>query len=229
MHAYVLMMLLAPLVNHAIEKRNVCALVPFVLAIYGWGFLARFPIINQYVPRPVDLGMYSGLTLLGAYTTARILRVCKMDERLSMKTLLVAFLVLGAICSLFHLGFYNSSFAVAFAGCAFLIIKRWNLSKGRVWLRLAPSVFSVYFFHLGSAVIGTGFMLAVADKLGWLPCRFLALSVGACASFLLCIVADMPRRLLVFVLKSRIDVVCRYIDERYENEIRRIDNLLQPR
>jgi len=221
-HAYVLMMLLAPLVDHAIEKVHVRALLPFMFAVYGWGFLARFPIINQFVPKTADLNMYSGLTLLGAYATARILRGCRVDERLPMKMLLVAFLALGVVCSMLHLGFYNSPFAVAFAGCGFLIFKRFNLSRGRVWLWLAQSTFSVYFFHLGSATIGTGFMLTIADKMDILPYRFIALFVGTLVSFLLCIVVDVPRRLLVVVLKTKIGMIGQYVDERYDGLCRRL-------
>lgn len=75
-HAYVLMMLFAPLVNHAVDdRRAVRVMVPFLVAVFGWGFLGRFPIVNRFVPKSIDLDMYSGLTLLGVYAVARLARI----------------------------------------------------------------------------------------------------------------------------------------------------------
>lgn len=135
-HAYVLMMLLAPLVNHAVDdRRAVRVMVPFLVAVFGWGFLGRFPIVNRFVPKPLDLDMYSGLTLLGVYAVARLARIYRLDERLSVRQLAVCFLTAAVLCSAGHLGFYNSPVAVVFIGSAFLMAIRLKIHGGsKTWL-----------------------------------------------------------------------------------------------
>lgn len=221
-HAYVLMMLLAPFVNHAAEdRRAVHVLVPLLVAVFGWGFLGRFPIINRFVPKPIDLDMYSGLTLLGVYAVARLARVCRLDDRLSVQRLAVISLTAAVLCSAGHLGFYNSPVAVVFIGSAFLMAIKLEIHNGGGGgvNRLGPSMFSVYFFHLGSCFANVGLMIAIADKLDCVIWRFPALLIGTVVVFLLCIAMDIPRRLLVCILKAPIDRVCRTIDGWYERKV----------
>lgn len=216
-HAYVLMMLLAPLVNHATDdRRSLRVMVPFLVAVFGWGFLGRFPIVNRFVPKPLDLDMYSGLTLLGVYAVARLVRIYRLDERLSVRQLAVCFLASAVLCSAGHLGFYNSPVAVVFIGSAFLMVIRLKIRNGGWINRFGPSMFSVYFFHLGSCFANVGLMIAIADKLDCVICRFPALLIGTVVVFLLCIAMDIPRRLLVCILKAPVDRVCCTIDGWYE-------------
>lgn len=216
-HAYVLMMLLAPLVNHATDdRRSLRVMVPFLVAVFGWGFLGRFPIVNRFVPKPLDLDMYSGLTLLGVYAVARLARIYRLDERLSVRQLAVCFLTAAVLCSAGHLGFYNSPIAVVFVGSAFLIVGRLKIYGGG-WINcLAPSMFTVYFIHLGSRFANTGLMIAIADRLDCTIWRFPALLAGTVVVFLLCVAMDIPRRLFVYALKSPLDGLCRRVDGWYE-------------
>lgn len=121
-HAYVLMMLFAPCVNRALEDRRCAqAILPVLIAVFGWAFSARCPILNRYVPMPDGLSMYSAFTLLGIYVAARLARRLELDRLLSRKVLLIALFPLAAVCGGLHLGFYNSPFAVAFSCVLFLL------------------------------------------------------------------------------------------------------------
>ena len=134
---------------------------------------------------------------------------------MSIRQLSVLFLGTAILCSVGHLGFYNSPVAVVFAGSAFLMAIRFKLHSDLLNY-LGPSMFSVYFIHLGSCFANVGLMIAIADRLSSAIWRFPALLIGTVVVFLLCVAVDIPRRLLVDALKSPLDGLCRRIDGWYE-------------
>lgn len=228
-HAYVLMMLFAPCINRALDDRRCAkAILPVLIAIFGWAFSARCPILNHYVPRPDGLSMYSAFTLLGIYVAARLARRLEWDQRLKQKVLLMAVFPLAAVCGGLHLGFYNSPFAVAFSGLLFLLFLKVKCPLGRFALWLGPSMFSVYFLHMGSVTLGTGFMMKMADAMMpyCLDVRFFSLAIAAFITFVGCIALDLPRRLLVKILDSPLRAVCTWIDDKYVRLVDRTDRYL---
>lgn len=75
--AYVLMMALAPLVDRALEGgvgRGLQFLAPLFLTVFVWGFLSARPVLRDVLPITAGINAYSGLTLLGVYAGARVIR-----------------------------------------------------------------------------------------------------------------------------------------------------------
>lgn len=201
LHAYVLMMCLAPLVDAGIEKGGVTAVLPLLVAVWLWGFGLTLPWFETHLPKTAGLDAYGGLTLTAIYAAARLCRKWRVEEWLKTRWLLLAVPVL---CALTGVGFgdYNSPFAFALAGVCFLIVSRLTLPTwlGKVVLALSPSLFAVYLLHTNEVGFGC-FKPLEACLVGWgIPVAGAwmgaALVVFFCASAL-----DLPRRALVAVTK----------------------------
>ena len=82
LHAYVLMMCLAPLVDGAISRKGAIAVaMPLLVAVFVWGDLPSLPFFGKLnIPVTPGLEAFSGLTLLGAYVAARIYRLFGLER-----------------------------------------------------------------------------------------------------------------------------------------------------
>lgn len=201
-HAYVLMMLLSPLLDLALEcivdqsnkrmKKGIEAILPFLFAVFVWGYMMNFGGYKRFFPQTAGLNMYTGLTLLGIYCVGRLVRILHIFDLFSRHQMLVVFcgLLLGIVLGLNKIfGFYNSMIAVAFA-----VIVLWgvvSLNRGpRLFVVLAPSMLSVYILHMsGGDLYGIPRMVAIANDFG-------SPVVAAFIGFSSCIVLDIPRRLV---------------------------------
>ena len=162
LHGYVVLMIIAPLINLAAEtKETVKVLYPFCTIILIWGMLCELPAIGQTIIHTSGIGSFSGLTLAAVYAVGRIYWIYELQERIKLKWVLVAipFLVfincLGAPSPRTGewvsgwLGNYASPFCVLLAVCGFFIFSRISLKGiiGKVVAFVAASMFPVYVIH----------------------------------------------------------------------------------
>lgn len=237
-HAYVILMMIAPLVDHALEslkntrgpERSMlfCTiLLPPILAIFGLGFIACSPLIGRFVPHPEGLGNFGVLTLLGIYLGARILRSIAIDRIVTTRTLFVFLFAALFFVSLAHLSSFNSPFCFIVAAALFLIVRKlpMNRTLGRIVLVVSPSMFSVYFLHLSGSFMTRDMAMAITEKTGcWLAAAGMAASV---CSFVACVGLDVPRRLLVRYM--HFEALCLLIDSLYARGLKGLVSSIQRR
>lgn len=202
LNAYVFMMLLAPLVDAAIDRLPArllpSAILPFFLLSFGWSFGKSLPLVGRMLPDTVGLGAYTGLSLLSVYVLARLCRRFDVGRFFTWPRAAVALLALWGITGL-GFGEYSSLFAAALSAMVFFVFLRlpWPNWAGRVALWLGPTMFAVYLIH--SNRIGFWLIRQAEDLLidahGW-PI-LAAYAIVAPALFLACVAIDLPRRLLV--------------------------------
>lgn len=232
---YLALMALAPLVEPFVSEINgggqICKVMPFLLVVFGWSYLAtKVPFFKNWVPSVEGFSPFGVLTFLGVYVAARILsRVSsfaeatedKDREKWRTRWLVCAAVVSGAACW-FGFCHYNSPFALVLAGSLFLLIKRINLANSAVPLPLisrtiktlvlfiSPSMFSVYLLHTNSA--GLGLLRQVESRLmeqGW---NYYAMAFAvAGAIFVGGILLDLPRRMIALVAR-RVEVRMRNVE-----------------
>lgn len=219
LNAYLFLMLLAPLVDAALEhldnRRLLMTFVPFFILTFGWSFGSELPVLSQLLPGTAGLGSYTGLTLTGVYAVGRLCRRFEAD-RLSARLLgvvLIPLLVLTAI----GLGDYASPFATALAAVTFLLFKRLRLPTwlARVFLFLGSSMFAVYLLHTNR--VGLPFLIntqrVLIDKVG-IP-LYPSFVLSALVVFVIAIATDMVRRCFCRMLKRPLTALCKWLDAAY--------------
>ena len=203
--AYVFLMMLAPLVNSAVASlgkdvnTNRDVLIPFVALVFGWGYLSMLPGVMNYVPITAGLTAHSGITLLGVYVIARVVRMQGLLEKISQRIWL---LIAAAMLVVTTAGFYkyNSPFSLVQALAWFALIKgaripRWVCGSAAFF---APSMFAVYMYH--SSRDGLSFLRTVEsgliDEMGLntVVCHI----VVAVGIFAFGVLLDMPRRFFLW-------------------------------
>lgn len=214
-HAYVLMMCMAPLVERVFtdaqsspqgRRAALSACVPFLVTVYGWSFAMLIPVVQNLVPRTEGLVSFSGVTLFAAYLVGRLYRVFDWDNLLKGRWLLPAALVGGFVASLWYGLFarYNSPFLLVFAVGLFWTFRRIRVSDGfaSVLGWFTPSVLSVYLLHCnlyGYRVLGF-LEERVRSCLDWDYAVFFVLAtVAFVGGFLL----DVPRRIFARFIRWR--------------------------
>lgn len=161
LHAYLFMMLMAPIIDSAVEYvtaqgKIVCAatFVPFLILVFGWSYLANFDLF-KVMPHTPGLGASTGLSLLGIYAIARI---CKKTNAFLLlrisNELLASLVVLLFLLGVLNCNLYNSPSALLLTMLSFALVLRLPVFSGRVWKVLAPSMFSVYLLHTNGFVFG---------------------------------------------------------------------------
>lgn len=222
---YLALMALAPLVEPFVSEINgggqICKVMPFLLVVFGWSYLAtKVPFFKNWVPSVEGFSPFGVLTFLGVYVAARVVSRVEV-ERWRTWWLVCAAVVSGAACW-FGFCHYNSPFALVLAGSLFLLIKRINLANSAVPLPLisrtiktlvlfiSPSMFSVYLLHTNSA--GLGLLRQVESRLmeqGW---NYYAMAFAvAGAIFVGGILLDLPRRMIALVAR-RVEVRMRNVE-----------------
>ena len=206
-HAYVGLMLLAPLVDGALVRvresgrlKDAALLLPFLIFVFGWSFLSDFNCTHKFIPLAPSCSV---LTLLGVYAVARIFRFCKLENRISTLDGLILFAVSLSLAFL-KIGKFNSIIALAITIGSFVVFLRMKLPRsfGRFVLVLAPSMFSVFLMHAIPWVLHS-----VKEWVGGLMANGLPLYVSFVALALVVFVAgvllDLPRRVLVKVFHGQ--------------------------
>lgn len=134
-HAYVLMMFLAPLINHVVdsfentktlEVRRQCifTLLPFFFVVFVWGWVMNFNVIARHLTVVKGLNMYGGLALLGIYAGARLCRCVKIERHLTGSRIVVAISILGCVLMVRPwFGFYNCILSFVMAMLLFCVFR----------------------------------------------------------------------------------------------------------
>ena len=206
-HAYVVMMCLAPLVECVFAdaqtspegRRTVLsACVPFLARVFGWSFAMMIPVVQHIIPRTEGLVPYSGVTLFAAYLVGRFYRVFDWDMWLKGKWLLPAAVTCGGVASIWY-GFarYNSPFLLVFAVGLFWAFRRLRVSHGCAAILgwLTPSVLSVYLLHCNPyGYCMLGFLEErIRSCLDW---DYVVFFILAAVAFIVGFLFDVPRRII---------------------------------
>lgn len=204
LHAYAVMLCLSPLVNAVVQARDWRTLVPFLALVFGWGLATELPIVHRVVPHPAGIGSFTGLTLLGVYAVARMVRLWDLARLVRTRHLLFALPVLFGLCILGYgwLGQYASPVAVLMAAVVFLLFLRVRVPSvaAPAIQFLGASMFPVYVVH------GHPWVFALIKQgggiLNFLPHAAVCFGLGAVV-FLATLMFDLPRRTLAaFVVKG---------------------------
>ena len=204
-HAYVGLMMLAPIIDGALAKvweskrlRDAAPILPFLIFVFGWSFLSSFNCAQAVVPKAPSCSV---LTLLGTYAVARVFRFCEIEERMNIGHAAALF-VAGLGLSLLKIGGFNSVVAIMITIGTFVLIRHVRISDrvGKVILWAAPSMFSVFLLH------ATPWCLQLLK--GWvnrlvaqgIP-LYLSLVVVTTAVFVIGFLLDLPRRWIVRLWK----------------------------
>ena len=194
LNGYTVLILFAPLVNLAIETRKYRALFGLAGLVFGWAFLLTVPHVRDFIPRSAGVVDYSGVTLLGIYAMARMMRVCDVESRLTLchKSCLLGLSLVAIAC---HLSSYASPFAFALSGIVFLWFKNRTLTSKveRAVFLLAPSMFTIFMLHANS--VGFSLMDRMIDWFVGIGVRLnVSLVLTAGAAFCVGCLLDVPRR-----------------------------------
>lgn len=220
LNAYVFMMLLAPLVDTALEKlpnRLLGSVVlPFFLLSFGWSFGKSFPVVGQMLPNTPGLGAYTGLSLLSVYVLARLCRRFDVGRFFTWPRALCALGILWGFTGV-GLGDYSSPFAAMLSGVVFLCFMHvpWPLWLGHVAQWLGPSMFAVYLLHsnaIGFRCIQWAERVLI-DLRDWPVLA--AYAVVALALFSGCLLLDCPRRVAVWATRPLWGKVLAWLDAGY--------------
>ena len=221
LHAYVVLSLLAPLVDSVIEsfrldgnmRKMLAAIIPVLLLVYAWGAAVSMPGFALVAPNSAGVCSYSGLALLGTYILARFYRLFDIGRSLSWKKLVAIFpllTILSCVCSIFE---YATIVAVLMAMCYFWMFARFKICVG-VGI-LTPSLFSVYLLH--SQAFGFVWMRHIEESLLDIGVpMLLAYFMTAASVFVACLVLDITRRVILRLFCRPIQRSCAWMDGKYE-------------
>ena len=225
LHAYVLMMCLAPLVDGALSRKGAIAVaMPLLVAVFVWGDLPSLPFFSKLnIPVTPGLEAYSGLTLLGAYVAARIYRLYGL-ERMRGTWVIVIIPILVVLAAL-GMNEYNNIVALFLSAMFFTAFDKIGLPAwlSRVVLILSPSVFAIYLLHQPMIDCETGVVKWLADRgIGIYAAYFAA----AMTVFFLALAVDLPRRVAAWLLCPILGRVNKLIDGCYDSVLAWIDGVL---
>ena len=205
LNGYTVLMLMAPTVNLLISGVSTgssmaraqarTAIVLLLSLVFGWAFLRTCPFVSRYVPSSAGVLDYSGLTLVGIYTAARLCNVFSIDSRISIvNRCVIVFVCLAAIMC--HMSSYASPFAFGLALSGFLIFKNVRLVgwPERFVMFCSPTMFSIFLFHAN--FVGFRLMGECETKLLLRGYNInLVFPVVAGMAFIVGMFMDCPRRL----------------------------------
>lgn len=201
LHAYVILMMFAPILNLAIIQGGGYKLtvMPIVVLAFGWSYLYEIGHLKPFVFPASGLGAYTPLTLIGIYLLARLFRVYELDVKMPTKYVLVTI----ALCLPFAaigLAPYNSLFAFCIAAGLFVLFKRF-VKCGEWVLFVAPSMFSVYLLH--STKPGLDFIREAGNYIvAQGMSKYIMFLIVAIVLFVVCVTIDLVRRFVAFSLRK---------------------------
>lgn len=220
LHAYVALMLTAPLFDLALNSPEVAnrrrlwaVAAPFIFLVFGWGWMQTlgrsfFGDAAKYFP-PIpgySGGGYAYLVLAGTYVAGRVVR--KLEPfNLPAKILSVAGILLCYVATTYLPAWlkinsrlfacYCSPFVLMMAVFAFIAIKAVKFPKplGVAACWVAPSLFAVYLLH--TTKFGFGMIRTIVQNMSSKGMDPLLAYVTTAAILLIgCIALDLPRRLM---------------------------------
>ena len=195
LHAYILMMIFAPLIDNTLEKDlNLKIFLPILIAIFVWGFSQSLPIIGKVVPKTSGLANYSAFTLLGVYILGRLYRKLRLGRRLNTLWVVIAIFIFTILCSV-GLNEYNSPTSALLAGACFYFFEKIKLNDyiAKAVLMVSPSIFAIYLLHQPGRLFSQYNFVSSCVNYGWniYITYFLTGSIMFFGSLIL----DIPRRI----------------------------------
>lgn len=201
--AYLILYLVAPLLNSFVEQHSPRDLGKYLLLFYlfstVWGYLLRASDFNA--------GM-SAISLIGIYLTGVYLRRTDLKIfQLSAKTdfliyMTIGFVLTASTCLLMSMGIsknllgYLNPLVIVEAIYLFLFFKRLNIKSNRIINFVAASAFAVYLFHTHACIYGifTSCCRWINQNYPWTSLGVAILYFVGIYSF--CVVVDRLRILL---------------------------------
>lgn len=220
-NSYVVLMMLAPLVNTAftaireldsLKKKKVLITIclPIFVLVEVWAFSATLPGLGLIVPHYSGIAKSSFGTLLALYVLTRAVRLALQDEKMSKALrrvpcwLWLIAVILATVMASLGMGDINGPFAFIIALTMFAIFNRLRLPIliGKTFGLLAPSVFSIYLFHTNE--IAWSYMRTLLMHIiNACDNRFIAYVIVAFVALMLGLVLDIPRRAVKFLMVIR--------------------------
>lgn len=230
LHAYVVLMCFAPALNYCMsENDRKSALIfalPIIGLVFGWTWLSgEFTILKIPFPCSTGFGSHTWLTLIGVYVVARLYKIMDLDSVINVKMVLMILPILTVATAFYRgiLGSYNSPQIILFTVLIFWLFKHIKLSRlfAKVIVLVTPSLLSVYLLHYGP------FGRLMYEKFAYLkPVNGCMTVVGsalfAFSIFILSIIADIPRRLVVKALAVPIKALEKKIDVSYQSIVEKV-------
>ncbi len=225
LHAYVLMMCLAPLVDGAISRGGgggaVAVAMPLLAAVFLWGDLPMLPFFCKLnIPVTPGLEAFSGLTLLGAYAAARIYRLYGL-ERMRFAIILILAPILFVLAAL-GMNEYQNVVSLLLSAVLFSLFLRIAIPAWveRVVMLMSPSVFAIYLLHQPEIDFEVGIVMSWTD----FGCNiYIAYLAAALTVFFLALAVDVPRRVFIWFMRPILDRVYKLLDGCYDSVLIRID------
>lgn len=220
LHAYALMMLLSPLVD---TKKDFSTMWTVLLLVFVWAGLSSVPYLGRAMPRSAGIAAYSGLTLFGVYVAARLFRKYSLEKWLDKRKAIIATVVL-YLLAVRGWAQYSSPVALGLAALMFTYGRKIKL--GAIGRYIAPSTFAIYLLHSNAHSFLV--MRTMEDALlGWgVPMVAAYLAVGL-ITFIACVIIDTPRRLVMMIMKKKIDAMMAKLDQVCENAVAGIEARLE--
>lgn len=205
-HAYIGMIMLAPIVDVAITSGDkslmdvIKLFCPFLVFVFGWSFLTNYNCTKAFIaPAPTS----QMLTLLGVYVVARILRIFDLSRYFNVWRAWILF-VICIILATFKIGGFNSAIAIGITIGSFILIQRVHIPQrlSSFILLISPCMFSVFLLHanpwsyrLMHQSVDVIADFGVSKVLAFLGVASITFTVG--------LIADMPRRIAVCAIRSK--------------------------
>ena len=238
-HAYVLLLVMSPIVNVVFEKcekrEAVLRILPLLLVVFGWGCLRNYNCLAWLIPTSPGLKAESFLTFMAVYCIGRCVRLLHIDERvpLPVKSVVAISLFVLISCTQGFLKAGNNPLCVCLAVVLFLLIKELKMPfvLSRVILFLAPFMFSVY------CISGTIYFPFTEPKffsiIEW--CKdsladrgmpvMVTLIAAAGLAFVVGIVFALPQWLLAKIFNRQLSVFYSFVDSLPERMVRKLEKL----
>jgi len=232
LHAYVILLAISPMINCVFktstesQRMVVEKALPILFVVFVWGWLTSFPSLDMIVPRPAGMTGTGFLTMLGIYVAARLFKICEIEKRFSLRSLLMwLFLTLGIYCLLGQrCSPYMCPVAFVLVAILFCLFKRIRLygKIGKVILWISPSMFGIYILNATLYLPGMssnvyGLLNAVRDPLLTAGIKWhLACLIAASSAFFLSLLVDVVRRLVLCRVTLKKALLDQKLNELYD-------------
>lgn len=206
-HAYVGLMMLAPIIEAALapikERASLTVAIkifgPFLAFVFGWSFLTNYNCMKTFLPPAPTSQM---LTLLGVYVVARIFRLTGMDMRFRIEGAALLFIAC-ELLAIFKIGGFNSVIAIGITIGSFVMIRRFPIPRwmSSFVLLVSPGMFSVFLLHAQpwcyKLMINS---VDIVSAYG-VP-KIFSFIIVASITFCAGIIVDLPRRVIVWLFMA---------------------------
>lgn len=217
LNAYCALMLLVPMIDAALDhvhgRMRLTIVGPLGLLLL-WSQLTVYNHLRAVIPSTQGLGAFTFLTLMGVYVLARVLRESDILARtpLLWLVLLTCMGILGMSPILMSCQ-YSSPVAMFLAACIFGLFLRVKIPEWAVKpiCSVSGSMFAVLLMH--NNPVGWEFIRRFEFGLT-LP-SIVNVVVVAIALWSVCLLLDMPRRLLAVIFKGPLTAMFDWIDAKW--------------